>query len=101
MFRDARALAVVTLLWCSGVLADESAVLRQIEFLADGKVGKAGVAARIRGTDDTPYFNGSESFPTASSYKVAIAMAILQRVDKGEIAFSEKSSEFLLEPAAQ
>ena len=60
MFRDARALAVVTL-----------------------------------------YFNGSEAFPVASTYKVAIAMAILQRVDKGEIALSEKRSEFLLEPAAQ
>lgn len=60
MFRDARALAVVTL-----------------------------------------SFNGSEASPVASTDKVAIAMAILQRVDKGEIAFSEKSSEFLLEPAAQ
>jgi beta-lactamase class A len=82
-------LAVVTLVWCSGVLADDSAVLRQIELLADGKVGKAGVAARILGTNDTLYFNAGEAFPMASTYKVAIAMAILQRVDKGEIALDD------------
>ena len=54
-----------------------------IEQIASGLAGRIGFAAQEIGGDEVIAFNGDETFAMASTYKVAIATTVLDRVDKG------------------
>ena len=54
-----------------------------IEQIASGLAGRIGFAAQEIGGDEVIAFNGDETFAMASTYKVAIATTVLDRVDRG------------------
>ena len=64
-------------------------VSQKIEKLSGGLVGRIGVAAQEIGSDKVIAVNGDETFAMASTYKVAIAAAVLDRVDKGELSLDQ------------
>lgn len=57
-----------------------------IERIATKLAGRIGFAAQEIGGDEVIAFNGDETFAMASTYKVAIAAAVLDRVDRGELS---------------
>jgi len=60
-----------------------------IERVATGLAGRIGFAAQEIGGKDVIAFNGDKTFAMASTYKVAIATAILDRVDRGELSLDQ------------
>lgn len=63
---------------------------QQIARLAKGAGGVVGVAAwRLDGKGSRVLFNGNEAFPMASTFKVAVAGKIFDRVDKGELKLDQ------------
>jgi len=64
-------------------------VPQKIEKLSQGLVGRIGVAAQEIGSGASITVNGDETFVMASTYKVAIAVTLLDRVDKGQIKLSD------------
>ena len=64
-------------------------VPQKIEKLSQGLVGRIGVAAQEIGSGVNVTVNGDESFVMASTYKVAIAVTLLDRVDKGEVKLTD------------
>lgn len=64
-------------------------VSQKIEKLTEGLVGRIGVAAQEIGGNEVIAVNGDETFAMASTYKVAIAVAVLDRVDKGELSLDQ------------
>ena len=64
-------------------------ISNKIERLSHGLVGRIGVAAQEVGASNRFALNGDETFVMASTYKVAIAVALLRRVDWGEIKLSD------------
>jgi len=70
------------------VLADKS-ISQKIEKLAEGLVGRIGVAAQDINSGLTISVNGDEPFVMASTYKVAIAVAILRQVDEGKLKLTD------------
>ncbi|MCL5779104.1 class A beta-lactamase [Limibaculum sp. FT325] len=69
--------------------SDGQSVGAAIERAAAGLAGRIGFAAQEIGGDQVIAFNGDESFPMASTYKVAIATAIMDRVDRGELSLDQ------------
>ena len=61
----------------------------KIEKLSQGLVGRVGVAAQEIASGVSVTVNGDESFVMASTYKVAIAVALLDRVDKGQLKLTD------------
>ena len=64
-------------------------VPQKIEKLSQGLVGRIGVAAQEIGSGVSVTVNGDETFVMASTYKVAIAVTLLDRVDKGEVKLTD------------
>ena len=64
-------------------------ISQKLEKLSQGLVGRIGVAAQEIGSGKRITVNGDETFVMASTYKVAIAVALLDRVDKGELKLSD------------
>ena len=62
---------------------------REVARLAEASGGTVGVAAIHLETGQSVYLNGDERFPMASTYKVPIAVQLLTRVDRGEIALAD------------
>ena len=60
-----------------------------LEGIASKLVGRIGVAARLIGGKEVFVINGDEPFVMASTFKVAIAVAVLDRVDKGQLALEQ------------
>ncbi len=60
-----------------------------IERVASGLAGRIGFAAQEIGGDKVIAFNGDKTFVMASTYKVAIATAVLDRVDRGELSLDQ------------
>jgi beta-lactamase class A len=54
--------------------------------MAAGANGRVGVAALVVESDEAAALNGTGHFPMQSVYKLPIAMALLQRVDRGELS---------------
>lgn len=69
--------------------ADVQSVGAAIERVATKLAGRIGFAAQEIGGDDVIAFNGDEAFVMASTYKVAIAAAVLDRVDRGELSLDQ------------
>ncbi|ELJ8616143.1 class A beta-lactamase [Vibrio cholerae] len=61
----------------------------KIEKLSQGLVGRVGVAAQEIGSGASITVNGDQTFAMASTYKIAIAAAVLDRVDKGELSLEQ------------
>jgi len=70
------------------VLAEKS-ISQKIEKLAEGLVGRIGVAAQEISSGLTVTINGDEPFVMASTYKVAIAVTILRQVDEGKLKLTD------------
>ena len=62
---------------------------REVERLSAGSGGVVGVTAHHLETGRRVSLRGSERFPMASSYKVAIAVELLRRVDAGELSLDQ------------
>ncbi len=62
---------------------------QKIEKVSQGLVGRIGVAAQEIGSGESITVNGDESFVMASTYKVAIAVTLLDLVDKGQLKLSD------------
>lgn len=72
-----------------GQSPDSPSVSARIERVAAAHVGRLGLAAQEIGGRDIVAINGHQSFVMASSYKVAIATAVLDRVDMGELRLDQ------------
>ncbi|PLW69890.1 class A beta-lactamase [Pseudohalioglobus lutimaris] len=72
-----------------GQTSDGQPVATSIEQFAAKLVGRIGFAAQEIGSDEVIALNGDETFPMASTYKVAIATAVLDRVDKKELSLDQ------------
>jgi beta-lactamase class A len=70
------------------VFAEEN-ISQKIEKLSQGLAGRIGVAAQEIGSGLNVTINGDETFVMASTYKVAIATTLLDRVDKGEVNLTD------------
>ncbi len=57
--------------------------------IIDGKKAKVGVAVQSFDGKDTLSINGDEKFPMQSVYKYHLALAVLNRVDKGEFSLDQ------------
>ena len=64
-------------------------VSQKLEKVSQGLAGRIGVAAQEIGSGERITVNGDETFVMASTYKVAIAVTLLDRVDKGQIKLSD------------
>ena len=61
----------------------------QFEEIAPAAKGRVGVAAQLLESGQTANLHGDEHFPMHSVYKLPIAMAVLQRVDRGELKLDQ------------
>ena len=72
-----------------GQTTEGQSVAAAIERIATKLAGRIGFAAQEIGGKEVIAFNGDETFAMASTYKVAIATAILDRVDRGELRLDQ------------
>jgi beta-lactamase class A len=61
-----------------------------IDSLAASIPGRVGAAAMVVETGDLVMSHGNERFPMQSVAKVPVAMAVLQRIDTGEVKLSQE-----------
>ncbi len=61
----------------------------QFEKIAPEAKGRVGVATQLLESGETADLHGDEHFPMQSVYKLPIAMAVLQRVDRGELKLDQ------------
>src|SRR5207249_2503300 len=62
----------------------------QFEKIAPAAKGRVGVAAQLLESGETTSLHGDEHFPMHSVYKLPISMAVLQRVDRGELKLDQQ-----------
>ena len=67
-----------------------SALRNQIEQIASTAKGRVGVAATLLETGESVALNADGQYPMQSVYKLPIAMAVLERVDRGEFKLEQK-----------
>ena len=72
-----------------GQATDGQPVAAKIARVAKGLAGRIGFAAQEIGGKEVIALNGDESFAMASTYKVAIATTVLDRVDRGELSLDQ------------
>lgn len=61
----------------------------QFEKIAPAAKGRVGVAVQLIESGQTANLHGDEHFPMHSVYKLPISMAVLQRVDRGELTLDQ------------
>jgi beta-lactamase class A len=62
----------------------------QFEKIAPAAKGRVGVSVQLLESGETADLHGDEQFPMHSVYKLPISMAVLQRVDRGELKLDQK-----------
>ena len=62
---------------------------RTVERIARASGGTVGVAMMDLGTREAFLFNGHARFPMQSTYKFPLAMAVLERVDRGTLSLAQ------------
>ncbi len=91
-------MALSLLLIATNALADAHAggngdapaeVAAALDTLTSGLVGVAGVAAQDMKSGAQVFLNGDQAFPMASTYKIPIAVALLRKVDAGELRLTD------------
>ncbi len=68
----------------------ENELRQRIEQIARTAQGRVGVAATILETGQSVTLNGQQRFPMQSVYKLPIAMAVLDRVDRRKLTLDRK-----------
>jgi beta-lactamase class A len=63
---------------------------KEFEEIAHDANGRVGVAVMLLESRESAEFRGDERFPMHSVYKLPIAMAVLQRVDRGELKLDQR-----------
>jgi beta-lactamase class A len=63
---------------------------KRIEQIAAVAKGRVGVVAEVLGTAESVSLNPQEHFPMQSVYKLPIAMAVLDQVDKGKLLLEQR-----------
>src|SRR5437764_13219844 len=61
----------------------------EVDKIAPAAKGRVGVAAQLLESGETASLHGDEHFPMHSVYKLPISMAVLQRVDRGELKLDQ------------
>jgi len=84
-----RGLFLIFLLLGATGFATEKALERELQRLGPLSGGVMGVAAVHLESGRTAFLNGDEPFPMASTYKVPIAVELLQRVDQGKLDLAQ------------
>ena len=64
-------------------------ISQKLEKVTQGLVGRVGVAAQEIGSEEVIAVNADETFVMASTYKVAMAVALLDLVDKGQFKLTD------------
>lgn len=64
-------------------------VSRALDIVSRGLVGYIGVAAQDMKTGEQAFLNGDDPFPMASTFKIAVAVTLLTRVDAGELSLTD------------
>jgi beta-lactamase class A len=88
--------AIAALLACSitlGATAQDDAkrqLLAELARISDSTGGKLGVGAVAVKTGERISLHGGDRFPMASTYKVPIAMTVLDRVDHGTLKLAQE-----------
>jgi beta-lactamase class A len=67
----------------------DKSTFAKIEKLTQGLVGRIGVAAQEIGSGRSLEINSDEKFVMASTFKMAVAVALLDLVDKGKIQLTD------------
>ena len=62
----------------------------QIKQISEAARGRVGVTATVLETGESMSLNGNQRFPMQSVYKLPIAMAVLERVDRGKLKLNQK-----------
>lgn len=62
----------------------------QIKQISSAARGRVGVTATVLETGESVSLNGNQRFPMQSVYKLPIAMAVLERVDRGKLKLNKK-----------
>jgi len=83
------AIGVVAIAASAQEIPRAAALEEEFARIASSSDGTVGVAAVHLGTGESAYLNPGEPYPMASTYKVAIAAKLLQRVDAGELALDQ------------
>src|SRR5438876_3231177 len=65
-------------------------ILRRLSELCQHFSGRLGIAARHLGTGEELAVHAEESFPTASSIKIAVLIELYRQVQQGEISLAER-----------
>lgn len=73
---------------CAGP-SEAQPMASKVERVASGLAGRIGVAAQEIDGKEALMINGDEPFVMASTFKVAIAVTVLDRVDKGELTLEQ------------
>jgi len=92
MTRLSTSIALAVLLLAPTLPAEDAALERlerEMARLAQGAGGAVGVAVTHLETGRKVALRGRERFPMASSYKVPIAVRLLERVDRGELRLDQ------------
>jgi beta-lactamase class A len=63
---------------------------QQLQKLAAPAKGRVGAAAMLLETGDTVDLHGSKHFPMQSVYKLPIVMAVLSRIDSGQLTLDQE-----------
>ncbi|MCV9386288.1 class A beta-lactamase [Reichenbachiella ulvae] len=79
---------------------DTQRVSEALGNVSEGLVGYIGVAAQDLKTGKQVFLNGDDPFPMASTYKIAIAVTLLSKVESGELSLTKiieiKDEEWVL-----
>lgn len=62
-----------------------SGLTNQFQKIAGNAKGRVGAAVKMIESNETADLHGDEHFPMHSVYKLPISMAVLQRLDRGEL----------------
>lgn len=82
-------LVSILLLTASAAFAAEEALERELQRLGTLSSGVMGVAALHLESGRNAFLNADEPFPMASTFKVPIAVELLQRVDEGKLDLAQ------------
>jgi beta-lactamase class A len=81
----------ILFIFCQSVIIAQTDSIRiKIGQIIEQAKGRVGIAAINLKTNDTLTVRGNEYFPMQSVYKFPLALAVLNKVDKGELSLDKK-----------
>lgn len=73
----------------AGTAESSDQITAALDLQTSGLVGVAGVAARDMQSGREVFLNADQRFPMASTYKIPIAIALLSKIDAGELSLTD------------